>query len=359
MLLTRLTRRKLKAIGYYEISWLLVITGFSLLVQYGYGPGLDIGKLLFAIQFGIFMGLVHGIYDVIILQDEMDHRSALLALFIRSLFFVTSVSTNLILCILLWHIHGKSLINIESLTHVQEAFQTREFQTLFISSFIFGHAITFIKSVQKKFGIRVFVNTVLGKYQDPTEEDLVFMFIDLKKSTAIAEELGHVNYSNFIKDYYRYLSNCCEENHGKIYQIAGDGAILTWETEMCHDEAHPINCFYDFTDCLDKTKQRFIKKYGIAPQFKAGAHCGKVISAEVGNFGSEMAYHGDAINATSRIEGLCSKLGKDLLVSEELYKILPKPFPHDFYCQKEGFFELRGRKKEILIFSLQRPLTID
>ena len=118
-----------------------------------------------------------------------------------------------------------------------------------------------------------------------------------------------------------------------------------------------MNLFFDFCECLEKTKKRFLKRYGIVPSFKAGAHCGKVISTEVGNFGSEMAYHGDVLNTTSRIQNLCTKLGQEFLISEDLFTILPKPFPHGYMSKKEGFFELRGKKKEILIFSLQRPLT--
>jgi adenylate cyclase len=70
-----------------------------------------------------------------------------------------------------------------------------------------------------------------------------------------------------------------------------------------------------------------------------------------------MAYHGDVLNTTSRIQNLCTRLGQEFLISEELYSMLPKPLPHDYMCKKEGFFELRGKKHEILIFSLQRPLT--
>jgi adenylate cyclase len=179
----------------------------------------------------------------------------------------------------------------------------------------------------------------------------------MKHSTEIAEELGHVKYSNFIRDYYRLLSNCCEENHGEIYQIAGDGVFLTWKTSDCRRKARPIDCFYDFTECLERTAPKFKRRYGIVPSFKAAAHCGKVISTEVGNFGSEMAYHGDVLNTTSRIQTLCSKLGQDFLISEDLFAKLPLPLPHGFLSVKAGFFELRGKKNGILIFSLHLPLT--
>jgi adenylate cyclase len=310
------------------------------------------------LQLSLLIGLSHAIYDVMILQDEMDKRPVVAALIIRSWFFLASICANLTLCILIWDIDkSEGLINEAAIKHVLNYFRQPSNHIQIFALFLLGHLITFIRSVHKKFGTRVFINTLLGKNQDPKEEDLIFMFIDMKHSTEIAEELGHVKYSNFIRDYYRLLSNCCEENHGEIYQIAGDGVFLTWKTSDCRRKARPIDCFYDFTECLERTAPKFKRRYGIVPSFKAAAHCGKVISTEVGNFGSEMAYHGDVLNTTSRIQTLCSKLGQDFLISEDLFAKLPLPLPHGFLSVKAGFFELRGKKNGILIFSLHLPLT--
>jgi adenylate cyclase len=224
--------------------------------------------------------------------------------------------------------------------------------------FFAAYLITALRSVHKKFGPRVFWNTLLGKSQEPKEEERIFMFIDLRHSTSLAEELGHVKYSSFLKDYYSLLSNCCEENRGEIYQIAGDGAFLTWKMSDCRKVARPVDCFFDFSESITGKSRKFMKKFGVTPQFKAGIHCGKVISTEVGNFGSEMAYHGDVLNTTARIQGLCTKLGQEFLVSEDYFQELSKPIPHGYIAKKEGIFELRGKKHEILIFSLQKPLTI-
>jgi adenylate cyclase len=327
-------------------------------LTYGAGNGFDSSRMLFMLQLSLLIGLSHAIYDVMILQDEMDKRPVAAALLIRSWFFIASICANLILCILIWDIdRSEGLINEAALQHVLSVFKQPKTHILIFELFMLGNLITFVRSVHKKFGTRVFMNTLLGKNQEPKEEDLVFMFIDMKHSTEIAEELGHVKYSNFIRDYYRLLSNCCEENHGEIYQIAGDGAFLTWKISDCRKKARPIDCFYDFAECLERTAYKFKKRYGIVPEFKAAAHCGKVISTEVGNFGSEMAYHGDVLNTTSRIQTLCSKLGQDFLISEDLYIRLPLPLPHGFLGVKAGFFELRGKKNGILIFSLHKPLT--
>ena len=102
MAMTRLTARKFKAICYYLCSWIVTTLGLALLVQYGSSSGVDLGSLLFALQLGIFVGLSHGIYDIVILQDDLNLRSAWIALLVRSAFYITLIGTSFTLCVLLW-----------------------------------------------------------------------------------------------------------------------------------------------------------------------------------------------------------------------------------------------------------------
>jgi adenylate cyclase len=46
------------------------------------------------------------------------------------------------------------------------------------------------------------IKYVTGKYHRPEEIDKIFLFIDLKSSTTIAEKLGNLRYSEFLIDYY-------------------------------------------------------------------------------------------------------------------------------------------------------------
>ena len=358
MAISRQTERKFRAVCYYVFCWILAAVGTDVLIMYAQHAQIDGVHLLQMLQFALFMGLSHGVYDILILKDEMDCRAVWKALMLRSAYFISAISSSIILCTLLFRIKdGEGIVNEDGLASVIAEFRDPETQVRIFLFFALACLITFIRSVHKKFGTRVFWNTLLGKSQEPLEENLIFMFIDLKNSTELAEELGHVTYSNFMKDYYKLLSNCCEENRGEIYQIAGDGAFLTWPIAACKKKARPVNCFFDFAECLDRISYKFIRKYGKAPSFKAAAHCGRVVTTEVGNFGSELAYHGDVLNTTSRIQALCGRLGQEFLISEDLFMALPKPLPHGFLCKREGFFELKGKKNEILIFSLQIPLT--
>lgn len=342
---------------FYTVSWIVACTAFGLLCHYNKSSFVE-SKLFFIqllTQFAIFMGLSHGIYDVLILQDDRDHRPIVTTIIIRSLYFLWAVVINTALCILVQNLYSEGeLITETSIADIRDYLKEPTTIVFIVYTFLVGYLVTFVRSVHKKFGSRIFINTLLGKYQDPTEEHRIFMFVDLRQSTTLAEELGHITYSNFLRDYYHYLSNCCEENHGEIYQIAGDGVYLTWRLNKCLKKPRPLLCFQDLKNCFAGLEKKFTAKYGKAPKFKAAAHCGKVIRSEVGNFGSEMAYHGDALNTTARLESLCTPMGKEFIISEDLLKLMPNV--DNFKPENLGPLELRGRKKEISAFSLTFPL---
>ena len=104
MALTRQTERKFNAVCYYVLCWILAAVGISTLVTYAQQGRFDLGIMLQMLQFALFMGFSHGVYDILILKDEMDCRAVWQSLLIRSLYFFAAISTSKILCILLLRI---------------------------------------------------------------------------------------------------------------------------------------------------------------------------------------------------------------------------------------------------------------
>lgn len=85
--------------------------------------------------------------------------------------------------------------------------------------------------VSQKFGPGVLWNMFIGKYRNPKEEERVFMFLDLKPSTSIAEKLGHINFCRFIQDCFADLTLVITKHSVEIYQYVGDEAVLSWPLE--------------------------------------------------------------------------------------------------------------------------------
>lgn len=219
-----------------------------------------------------------------------------------------------------------------------------------ISSLIF----TFIKIAIDKFGRGVFIKMLLGKYRKPQEEERIFMFLDLKDSTNIAEQLGHFKYSQFIQKCIADLNTVVNKFDAEIYQYVGDEAVLIWSFKRGLKKCNCLELYFAFEAIIKRNEDRYLKNFGIVPKFKAGLHGGKLMIAEVGVVKKELAYHGDVINTTARIQSKCNKLKASLLVSKFLIDKLN--ISNQFVLGKFDSVELRGKHEAIEIVAVSKKV---
>lgn len=185
-----------------------------------------------------------------------------------------------------------------------------------------------------------------------SEVERVFMFLDIRSSTSIAEDLGHVQYFELLNDFFRDIAEPISNNKGQIYQYVGDEVVVSWPVEDGLSQANCLKCFFDIVDIMGTLNNKYIEKYSIKPSFKAGLHFGKVSTGTVGTLKKEIIYTGDVLNTASRIEGLCNKHNVDLLLSEALVDKLP--LNNDYSPKKIGEISLRGKSTEIMLFTIER-----
>ena len=67
---------------------------------------------------------------------------------------------------------------------------------------------------------------------------------------------------------------------------------------------------------------------------------------EIGKIKREIAFSGDVLNTTSRIQGMCNELGVDILASEKFADVAYK-LPKGVQKVKLGEEKLRGKSEEI------------
>lgn len=237
----------------------------------------------------------------------------------------------------------KSLL--ESLNH-------QSFKSSIYFSILITLTIMTLTSVNELIGRGILVKFLLGKYHKPREEKVIFMFIDIKNSTQIAESLGHKRYINLIKDFFYDLSSPILYTKGEIYKYVGDEAILTWSYKKGIKDNNCLEFFFYFKSVIKKKKEYYLKNYGFIPRFKAGLHGGEVVTGEVGTFKKEITYLGDTVNTTSRIEGLCNTLNQDLLISKELKDNLS--IKESYKVKEYKDIKLRGKKESQTLFSITK-----
>lgn len=217
--------------------------------------------------------------------------------------------------------------------------------------YLSGFFINFFKGVIKKVGRGNFKNWILGMMNKPREEERIFMFIDMKSSTTIAEKLEHKKFSHLVQDVFNDLS-VVDNYYGEIYQYLGDGAILSWNIKKGIKYNNFLNAFYAFTHVIHKRHRYYQRKYGVIPKFKAGAHVGKVMVLQVGQIRRDISYNGDTINTAARIESLCNELKQDMLISGDLYYLIKDK--SDFYFKNIENIKLKGKRKAIDIFQVRK-----
>lgn len=232
----------------------------------------------------------------------------------------------------------------------------------FLSSFAFWSVALFIAAIMlialfysdisDNLGQGVLFNYLTGKYHQPVEEERIFMFLDMKSSTAFAEKLGHVRYFEMLKAYYAALSDPIIDFAGEIYQYVGDEVVVSWTVDEGLRSNNCIRCFFAMREALAGKSGDFQRTYGLVPTFKAGLHCGRVTTGEIGVIKKDIIFTGDVLNTTARIQGLCNDLGVDILVSQQLaMRLTPDP---SWQFNALGQSALRGRDERVVLFTLDR-----
>lgn len=206
--------------------------------------------------------------------------------------------------------------------------------------------------VNDKYGPGIFLSFLRGKYFHPKREERIFMFIDLRGSTSIAEKLGEDRYFNFIKDVVRDSTPEILKSKGEIYQYVGDEIVVSWKKDTGTLSANCLQCFFDIQKHLLENASYYSKKYdGVIPEFKAGLHFGFVMVGEIGIVKRDIAYSGDVLNTTARIQSKCNELGVNILMSKSLLESL-EPVPNAFVPKEIGEMILRGKKHSLMLYTV-------
>lgn len=291
------------------------------------------------------LGLISSSIDVFILKKIL-HRKSLAKVFLIGitvqlvllLGFVASM--NRFVMIFLAKISGEPAVEMKK-------GEVAILIVFLVFSIVFAKAII---EIDRKLGPGNLRKMAMGKFYHPKEEDRIFMFIDLKDSTTIAETLGHFKYSLFIQDCFRDLT--VVDKHGaEIYQYVGDEVVLSWPVKKVKNFELFLSAFFAFMNALEERRKHYEMQYGVFPIFKAGAHSGLSIVTEVGEIKRSISYHGDTINTTARIQGKCNELNSQLLISGSLHNQIKKSSIYRF--RDAGLVALKGKLNNVQIYRIE------
>ena len=348
----------LKNYLFYFIAWSLVTFLLIIVRYYDINQPLGIQDPYFnwtkqiteTLLVIIVLSFVYVLLEPLISRKKWKRLSLLPVIILRSLFYFAILFFAF-----------SALTFLENLTQSEfdlsvtwdryfEVLSGKRFQMIMIYLGVSNVLIQSVKLGTRLLGESVFWSYLRGKYFKPVEEDRIFMFLDLKDSTTIAEKLGPLQFSEFLQRFYYDISFPIKNHQANIYQYVGDEVVLYWTMSKGIESENCLQCFFAIQEQITSKKKNYEERFGIVPQFKAAIHSGRVVTAEIGNFKSEIAFHGDVLNTTSRIMAKCNELGADLLISGDLKDKITGL--SNFLIEKEGKYILKGKQEETDIYSV-------
>ncbi|MAT89243.1 MAG: adenylate cyclase [Flavobacteriaceae bacterium] len=340
---------------YILLSWVLIS---NMLFFYEYLTLIDNGVLSSAYDFeqnfianmivAIIAGLIGGIVTVN-LMDRWLRKNAFwkALLYIVGTYVVAALAVSAIGAAYYYSEDlGIPFYHARVWQEVYSFFGTWFFLKQFIIWLFIVIGTLIVLMVNEKYGPGVFPDYLLGKYFLPKNERRIFMFADIKNATGIAEELGEEKYFHFLKDFFRDVAPAIVQSYGEVYQYVGDEIVVSWKMKQGLKSGNALRCFFNMKKSIAYRKARYLKKYEAYPEFKAGFHFGAVMVGEIGKIKREIAFSGDVLNTTSRIQGMCNELGVDILASEKFADVAYK-LPKGVQKVKLGEEKLRGKSEEI------------
>ena len=134
---------------------------------------------------------------------------------------------------------------------------------------------------------------------------------------------------------------------GEIYSYVGDELIATWKLDHGISQGHCVRACFDAFDALSRKAHKYRREFGAAVNFRAGLHCGPVVTGEMGSIKTEIVLLGDTVNTAARIQDLCRPTGDRILASADLIDRLE--LPPGIVKRSLGDLRLRGKRVDLAL----------
>ncbi|MEL7254667.1 MAG: adenylate/guanylate cyclase domain-containing protein [Pseudomonadota bacterium] len=184
--------------------------------------------------------------------------------------------------------------------------------------------------------------------------DAIIWVSDLRGFTSLSDRLSNEDVTQLLNDYFAILAEAAMSKGGEVLKFIGDGLLVVFELSHFDSPTAAAEAAFcaaqDALRGIEQMNQNADALPGIENWRPLGSgialHKGRVF---FGNVGApqrlDFTVIGSAVNAASRIEGLCKELGQPLLLSDRVRGLLSDDFTD------HGEYGLRGQAAPMRVFS--------
>jgi adenylate cyclase len=336
----------------------LVVGGLLGLFYVLFLPIANAYQIVLCVSMGISVAVFTGLTNYFLLYSRLNTLPLSVVFGVRVILFTIVITVALLFAIGVIDLFDQLLFRREtSLLSAYYAtvgwlFQSHYWLLLVVSfSFlIIGQLFTVSSSL---LGRKILFNYFMGKYYHPKQEERIFLFVDLKASTTIAEKLGNFDFHAFLKSYFADIAKPIAITGGDIYEYAGDEVIVTWPKQEKHSARKCLSCFNLMKKAVARRSEFYQKTYGFVPTFRGGGHVGAVLVGEIGVYRRKIIYAGDVLNTCARIIAEGNKRNQECVISEDLYQLL-QPYFADYHFEFLGKTLFKGKQTEVAIYAVNQ-----
>ncbi len=295
------------------------------------------------------LGVLIGGVEQLLFRGRVARLPVYLQLLLRIvLISVIAIGFLVVLILLHWIPPAEDGPAIE---HVADLWMNPRMLRLVVNAQILTAGVMLFMEMENMVGTRMFRRFITGRYVHPKQERIIVMFMDLADSTSWTEKLGNERYYAMLNETFDRMTAPVLRSDAEILKYIGDEVIFTWTVKRGARDARCLDLYFDFHEAIDRDAAHYQRTYGMVPRFRAGIHCGEVITSQVGTIKRTIDHSGDAMNTCARLVGAAKSLNTGMVASEDLLAVVTGT--QRFTLGPSTSVELRGKVLSVAV----RPVT--
>lgn len=183
---------------------------------------------------------------------------------------------------------------------------------------------------------------------------IALLFCDIRGFTSFSESQAPQDIVLQLNEYFDAMGESIARENGTIDKFIGD-AVMAYFGGLVRLERPCDNAFraaLGMRHALQELNRRRATRELPALANGIGMHFGPVLQGSIGSKDRKnYSVIGDSVNTAARIEGLCGKVERPLLISESFYEQLSAD--HQAQCVALGPASLRGKSQTIKLYAIR------
>jgi adenylate cyclase len=187
---------------------------------------------------------------------------------------------------------------------------------------------------------------------EPRKTEITVMFSDIRGFTTISEKLDAQELALFLNSYLSDMTKIVFNTRGTLDKYIGDAVMAFWGAPY-EDERHAIDACNAALNMMARVHE-LQSKWATEgkPKLDIGIGLNSGV-ASVGNMGSALRYGytalGDAVNLSSRLEGLNKDYGTHILANESTFQAAKDG---GFLFRELDIIRVKGKLQGVTIYEL-------